>query len=73
MIERLVKMDAVLVFPKRNCDVGTVEEQNKRWQNYCTKNSQNRSCTKCPLFPLRIKGANCTIVYLNLPYEEVIP
>ena len=50
----------------RNCDVGTAEEQWKRFDRFCDKYDD---CTACPLF----RGGcltQCFARWAQLPYEE---
>ena len=65
---------SALAAPPRNCDVGTVEEQAQRFNDYCTK--QGDGCCivggkgACPIF----KGyrVDCGIVWAQMPYESEV-
>ena len=52
--------------PPRNCDVGTVEEQKKRFRDFCIRSK----CDSCP-FSEECTLANCAICWSQMPYEEV--
>ena len=66
------KRFAALSAPRRNCDVGTAEEQAQRFYNYCKKQDKacciGRSSGSCPIF----KGykVDCAIVWAQLPYKK---
>lgn len=49
--------------PRRNCDVGTEEEQNERFLKFCTSMDCQRYC---PLF----KADSCELAWAQMPYEE---
>ena len=49
-----------LAAPARNCDVGTKEEQHKRFKEFC----EERDCHKCPFYGI----ADCPIEWLNAPF-----
>lgn len=54
----------------RNCDVGTAEEQAKRFTEFCYKNrNAERCCGDCPAFN-RGGFAGCELAWAQLPYEE---
>ena len=60
----LGRIDGILDTPKRNCDVGTAEEQYNRFIYCCTarkipcQKSYTRSCTEC------------YAKWLQMPYEQ---
>lgn len=56
----------VLNKPPRNCDVGTAEEQWKRfYEKFC-----GQSCFGCPLSGLkRSRKADCIMEWAQMPYE----
>lgn len=62
-----------LALPRRNCDVGTAEEQAERFNDYCKKQGKGcwigKSKGSCPIF----KGykIDCGLVWAQMPYEEV--
>jgi hypothetical protein len=76
--EEGVKMDEVdkirseiktaLALPRRNCDVGTAEEQSVRFYDYCLTNSKDSVfCLECPLCN---KSEMCEFVWAQMPYEK---
>lgn len=52
--------------PVRNCDVGTAEEQAKRFNDFCI----TQRCTNCPLFKVGGVIGECGICWALLPYES---
>lgn len=64
--QRLEELRAALAEPPRNCDVGTAEEQEKRFhEKFCVK-----SCLTCPLSGLkRSRKADCIMTWTQMPYE----
>lgn len=65
-------INAALVAPARNCDVGTVEEQTARYNKFCCKNkTTERSCGDCPAyFAYAITKKDCRLAWAQMPYEE---
>lgn len=63
------EIKAALSAPPRNCDVGTAEEQSKRFDAHCRK---HMGCLTCPL---REKDGgvpkHCEFAWAQMPYEEV--
>ncbi len=51
--------------PPRNCDVGTAEEQEERFDEFCS--SHFKHCSKCPLFD---KFRFCQAAWMQMPYEK---
>ena len=61
-------VNAVLAEPPRNCDVGTAEEQVRRFLEYCDSKVCNRRDCACGYEELfRHK---CAIRWSQMPYEE---
>lgn len=62
-------IDKALALPRRNCDVGTAEEQVKRFKKRCHTQSCNRvMCgSNAKVFSLK----ECSIRWEQMPYEEV--
>ena len=60
--------EAALSAPKRNCDVGTSDEQSARFDAHCRK---HMGCLTCPL---REKDGgvpkHCEFAWAQMPYEE---
>ena len=65
------KACAALSAPVRNCDVGTPEEQIKRWEKFCFDNmgdDMNESrCSKCPIGKSK---TSCKFDWMQMPYTE---
>lgn len=59
-------VDDALAAPRRNCDVGTIEEQLQRFEAYC---SAHEPCESCPLDRPRATPS-CGVHWSQLPYEE---
>ena len=54
--------ESALADPPRNCDVGTSEEQVKRYFAFCDRHT----CQSCP-----VKGTtDCGFLWEQMPYEE---
>lgn len=65
--EALNVVTAALSAPPRNCDVGTVAEQNERFDKYCYDHrSHEICCGKCPIFG----EPCCELAWSQMPYEE---
>lgn len=58
-IERMLKK-----FPLRQCDVGTFEEQRKRFKAFC-RDRQYGLCDGCPV----VRNGFCTLQWAQMPYE----
>lgn len=56
--------------PIRNCDVGTTEEQYKRFNKFCFDNMgdgmKESRCSKCPLYGTK---SSCKFDWEQMPYE----
>ena len=59
---------AALAAPPRNCDVGTPEEQDKRF-SYMFCRVGIEGCINCKLDVLPHRGNTCGIHWANMPYE----
>ena len=55
---------AALSAPPRNCDVGTFEEQRKRFKVFC-RDRQYGLCDGCPV----VRSGFCTLQWAQMPYE----
>lgn len=62
-IERLCK--SALALPRRNCDVGTAEEQTARYYKFCSFQG-NETCNDCSLKSSCVK---CEMAWAQMPYE----
>ena len=56
-------INAALSEPDRNCDVGTADEQSKRYDEFCDIHDCR---SDCPLF----KADSCELAWAQMPYEE---
>jgi hypothetical protein len=73
----LVDVKSALAEPPRNCDVGTPQEQIKRWEKFCQEHHEywkpGKSLTaiqrcNCPCH----EGNGCNyFIWAQMPYEEV--
>ena len=52
--------------PRRNCDVGTPEEQAERQVNFCRDHPR---CAGCPCVG-RVKYNKCEFAWAQMPYEK---
>ena len=69
------KVDAALAEPPRNCDVGTPEEQSKRYEAYCAEFGRHSNgspkCIGCPLETRAMKiGGMCELAWAQMPYGK---
>lgn len=74
----IAEADEVLAKPERNCDVGTVEEQEKRWRCNCGHGIPR--CCKCAVYAEAKKlglvknrylmSCDCKFIWAQMPYEE---
>lgn len=67
-------LDAIqpaLAKPPRQCDVGTAEEQTRRFADYCARHRHTDlpRCAGCPLENLP-SGTGCEEAWAQLPYNE---
>ena len=61
--------EAAISSTPRNCDIGTVEEQAKRFHSFCKSNKQPGdvySCERCQLNSIE----DCELAWSQMPYEE---
>ena len=66
----LNKAKAALAKPPRQCDVGTPEEQLKRFKDFCRIISKDETCDGCPLLPQCSTLEHCTLTWAQMPYTE---
>ena len=66
-------IDEALALPRRNCDVGTAEEQSYRFSKFCASNSSNIGGTCSPHCPCirTTSRCHCLCKWSQMPYEEV--
>ena len=55
-------IDAALSAPARQCDVGTAEEQTKRFRRFCNN-------TKCQYCNITVNKGSCSFNWAQMPYE----
>ena len=56
-------------FPRRNCDVGTPEEQFERWIAFCGRYDDD--CTGCPYdVETDVSFTNCFANWAQMPYAQ---
>ena len=68
MAKALDKAKAALATHPRNCDIGTVEEQAERFDEFCYNHrSREKGCGDCPLLD---SGPCCELAWAHMPYEE---
>lgn len=61
-------IDKIASGPLRNCDVGTVEEQMRRWQEFCMMRD---SCDECPCHKKSCIITLCFAHWAQMPYKKV--
>ena len=60
---------AALAKPPRNCDVGTADEQDKRFAyQFCRVGIEG--CVRCKLNTLKHRGNTCGIHWAQMPYKK---
>ena len=71
--ELICRIQALENRPKRNCDVGTVEEQADRFDLFCSKykcsGAWDSTSPECPISKDK-KGVMCELAWAQMPYEE---
>ena len=67
------KCNAAFSAPPRNCDVGTAEEQIRRFNDYCNAHygikCNEPECGACPLWTSGLCGEDCLLKWAQMPYE----
>ena len=67
-------IDGILETPKRNCDVGTPEEQSVRMSEFCREQYEKSDgimlCSGCRFHGL--EGLDCQFAWAQLPYESEV-
>lgn len=68
--ELICRIQALENRPKRNCDVGTAEEQAKRMDAYCASYGERMGCSwhcnNCPLCSID----RCELAWAQKPYKK---
>lgn len=68
-------VNAALAALPRNCDIGSAEEQQDRFREFCRKHFDARECglgrsvAKCPAYR-GDKIPDCSLWWAQMPYEE---
>lgn len=60
-------IDEALAEPLRNCDVGTAEEQEERFSEFCL----TRKCIECQLYKTE-EFFQCGVRWSQMPYESEV-
>lgn len=69
LCEAKTAIQKALLEKPRNCDVGTAEEQGKRFQEFCDDSQTDEDfCSMCARCSLKKEG-HCEIVWAQMPYE----
>ena len=63
------KIRAALAEPPHNCEVGTAEEQAKRFDDFCDAQCQ-KSCKSCPVYKEMTTDIECFAKWAQMPYIE---
>ena len=64
-------IDAALSEPIRNCDVGTAEDQEVRFRNYCWNHSSRDKNMECQCTIDTEGRAGCKLEWAQMPYGEL--
>lgn len=64
--EIITLIEEALFAPPRNCDVGTEQEQHRRFQTFC---NAHIDCVDCPIKAYWTKALSCGILWGQMPYE----
>lgn len=73
--DAIFKIDAALSEPPRNCDVGTPEEQQNRFREFCRLHNSRGECgigrseAACPAFH-GWRNPDCSLWWAQMPYKE---
>lgn len=67
MNDIIAMVQAALSEPPRNCDVGTPEEQARRFDTFCSAHhfQSEKCCSGCPC-----QGAECEFKWSQMPYDK---
>ena len=68
-------INAALSAPARNCDVGTLTEQQQMFHDFCEKmqHTDKACCGGCPIVHLRMQGVidnGCELAWAQMPYRK---
>lgn len=69
LVEPIQLAKAALALPRRNCDVGTAEEQGNRMRRFCAKQKRNGiiNCGYCQI--KHQYERDCTLDWAQMPYK----
>ena len=59
----IIKAREAIALPRRNCDVGTANEQQRRFLVWCFRHADNKKCSNS-------KCRKCFAHWAQMPYEE---
>jgi hypothetical protein len=67
--EQIAENKHALAEPLRNCDVGTVDEQEERFHAFCNRHTvvDAQHCNGCPINNIQTE-ADCVFVWAQMPY-----
>lgn len=73
MNDIISEVQSAIATPPRNCDVGTLTEQQQRFHDFCEKmqHTDKACCGGCPIVLLRMKGVisnSCELAWAQMPY-----
>ncbi|MBQ2437151.1 MAG: hypothetical protein II265_03575 [Clostridia bacterium] len=70
--ETIRKVRAAVAEPVKNCEVGTVGQQDERFIAFCNRhfNAVGLCDKACPCRDFNMIGGACSIVWAQMPYEE---
>lgn len=69
-VEPVVRCDAALAAPPRNCDVGTAQEQGIRFKRFCDVRTNTwDGCRGCPVNTPGNEHTDCSLIWAQMPYE----
>ena len=62
-------VESALAEPRRNCDVGTPEEQAERFHRQCFEHHTGRCSPHCRTLPAKTRQ-ECALKWAQMPYES---
>ena len=69
LVHVITTLESALAIKPRNCDVGTAEEQQRRFRMFC---GRMHPCHKCPISKIRVPNdveTPCGMIWAQMPYE----
>lgn len=63
-------VDDALSAPARNCDMGSEEEQSRRYEAFCEAHHTqcDKGCSACPCS--KRSGVSCELYWAQMPYQK---